>query len=65
MWGIEFDFVFVSVSELKCFFVQGVENNYVRAEVNMFFLWLLIDFVFVWEVQIDMVFGCGPQIAGF
>ena len=36
-----------------------------RAEIDSFLVWWSIDLVFVWVVEINLVFRCGPQIAWF
>ena len=36
-----------------------------RAENDMFLLWGSTDLVFVWVVDIDLIFVCGPEITSF
>ena len=52
---------------MTCCFVRGIEINCVRVELSFFQVVLSTDvvFVFVVVVEIDSVFGCGPQIVWF
>ena len=34
-----------------------------QAENDLFLVWLSIDLVLVWVVEMDLVFSCGPEIA--
>ena len=70
--GINFDFrvgdriwLGFSVGIGVDFFWAGVGIVSVRAEIDLFLVWWSIDSVFVRVVVIDLVFGCGPQIACF
>ena len=50
------------------FFVWGVGIDSVRADIHLFWVWWSIDLVFVRVVvvvEIDSVFGYGPQLAWF
>ena len=38
---------------------------FVRAENYLFLMWRSIDLVFVWVVEFDLVFVCGPKITWF
>ena len=51
--------------EIDLFFVSWVEIDRVQAEISLFLVWWSIDLVFVWEVEVDLVLGCRPQIAWF
>ena len=55
VWGVEFDLVLVGI-EIDLLFVQGVGVDCVRAEIDYFLVWWLIDLFFSWVVEIDLVF---------
>ena len=63
-WGIEFDLVLVLGSKVT-FFLRGIEIDLVRVEIIIFYAWWSMVFGWVVVVEIDLVFGCGPQIAWF
>ena len=68
--GVEIDFVvfrpiIVWFSGPDRLWRSRLTYFFVSAENNLFLMWRSIDLIFVWVVEINLGFVCGPKITWF